>query len=375
MDRQAKKNQNQLRREGHSETTQKTTAENKVAELTRRLAALQKERDRDQAIIAYLDSKSRTIERRLSREDDVSPMPQREVSEAARSDDTRRMIPSTTRGHLHDNPKFPDAPVFSGDRAMFDSWKDKVRDKLANSAAQYSTETQRIAYIKSRTDGVAYQQIRAQCQPEHPRSFQAADDVLSVLEKIYGDRNRKSRAITELRTLKMGKRPFDDFYEEFARCAAEIGYSDDALTPLLENAISDELARQIIGLQKPTDYYDLVDFYREIDHQMRDVDKRVFNRTRNARPTPPTDRTRTTRTPAVTSARVEGYIPTAAERALLSQHGRCYKCGEHGHRIGECRNPQMKEMPRLSARPQNKLNKATVDSDDDETVVEGKEES
>jgi hypothetical protein len=35
----------------------------------------------------------------------------------------------------------------------------------------------------------------------------------------------------------------------------------------------------------------------------------------------------------------------------------------------------MKEMPRLFARSANKLNKVTVDSDDDETVVEGKEES
>jgi hypothetical protein len=35
----------------------------------------------------------------------------------------------------------------------------------------------------------------------------------------------------------------------------------------------------------------------------------------------------------------------------------------------------MREMPRLTARPQNKLNKTTVDSDDDETIVEGKEES
>lgn len=79
---------------------------------------------------------------------------------------------------------------------MFDSWKDKVRDKLSNSSAQYPTESKRIAYICSRTDGVAYQQIRAQCQPEHPRSFQTAEESLEALEKIYGDKNSPHRIRT-----------------------------------------------------------------------------------------------------------------------------------------------------------------------------------
>lgn len=62
--------------------------------------------------------------------------------------------------------------------------------------------------------------------------------MLDALGKIYGNKNRKNRAIDELRTLRMARRPFDYFYADFTRCAAEIGYSDDALIPLLENAIA-----------------------------------------------------------------------------------------------------------------------------------------
>jgi hypothetical protein len=173
----------------------------------------------------------------------------------------------------------------------------------------------------------------------------------------------------------MGRRPFDDFCTDFARCAAEIGHSDDALIPLLENAISDELVGKVIGLQKPSDYYDLVDFYCEIDHQMREHDRRVSSRLRASRSAPSTDQTKISRSTPDRTFRPEGYRPNPAERALLAQHGRCYKCGEHGHRIGDCTNSQMKEMPRLPARFASKLNKATVDSDDDETVVEGRMES
>ena len=61
----------------------------------------------------------------------------------------------------------------------------------------------------------------------------------------------------------MANKTFDDFYATFARCAAEIRYLDDSLVPLLENAISDELTCQVIGLTKLFDFYDLVDFYRE----------------------------------------------------------------------------------------------------------------
>lgn len=66
--------------------------------------------------------------------------------------------------------------------------------------------------------------------------------MITALEKIYGDKNKKNRAINELRTLRMGRKTFGGFYADFARCATEIGYTDDALIPLLENAISDELA-------------------------------------------------------------------------------------------------------------------------------------
>lgn len=356
---QLKKEIGALRKERNVVTTERNS-EAELSQLKSKIARLQKEQEQDKAIIKYLEGEHRHSLTPSTREEE---------------DIRRTALRSSTADGLHNNSKFPDAPLFSGDRASFDSWKDKILDKLANSAAQYPTEEHRIAYIKSRTDGTAYQQIRAQCQSDHPRPFQTAEDVLAALEKIYGDKNKRNRAINELRTLKMNKRHFDDFFADFARCTAEIGYSDDALVPLLENAISDELAGQVIGLKKPSDYYELIDFYRDIDHQMRDHEKRMANRTRNPRPAQQLDRPRTTRPTGETTTRPEGHRPTAAERTLLAQHGRCYKCGEHGHRIGECKNPQMKEMPRLPTRPQNKLNEATVDSDDDKTVVEGKEES
>lgn len=396
MDKQAKMNTNQvtdqmireevirlgednreLRRERDRMTVQRDMAEKRVEELTSKLDGAYRERDRDQSIIALMNTTRQATP--IAEGNNVNRAPQHEASLEARTEPTRRggshPLYTTSPGRF-DNPKFPDAPVFSGDRDAFDSWRDKVYDKLSNSAAQYPTEQQRIAYIRSRTDGVAYQQIRAQCRPEHPRSFQSAEDALEAPEKIYGDKNKRKRAINELRTLRMGRRSFDDFYADFARCAAEVGYAEDAMIPLLENAISNDLARQVIGLQKPADFYDLVDFYRDVDHEMRDYERRLPSRVVGAgRTNQQYEKSRPRQTPF--AARSEGYVPRSVDRALLAQHGRCYKCGEHGHRIHECTNQQMKEMPRLAGRGTAKVNNATMESDidDESTVVEGKEMS
>ncbi|KAJ5642730.1 hypothetical protein N7490_001848 [Penicillium lividum] len=395
MDKQAKMNTNQvtddvireevirlgednreLRRERDRMTVQRDLAEKRVEELTLKLDGAYREHDRDQSIIALMSTTRQATA--VSEGNNQNHASQRGSPLRAQTEPTRRHVSHllyTASPERFDNPKFPDAPVFSGDRSAFDSWRDKVYDKLNNSAAQYPTEQQRIAYIRSRTDGIAYQQIRAQCRPDHPRSFQSAEETLEALEKIYGDKNRRKRAINELRTLRMGRKTFDDFYADFARCAAEVGYADDAMIPLLENAISNELARQVIGLQKPTEFYDLVDFYRDVDHEMRDYERRLPNREANARTNPQFTRPRSR--PTSFASRPEGYIPRTADRSLLAQHGRCYKCGEHGHRIHECTNPQMKEMPRLPGRGAARVNNATVESDDDgeSTVVEGKEMS
>ncbi|KAJ5350171.1 hypothetical protein N7541_007898 [Penicillium brevicompactum] len=392
MDKQAKMNTNQvtddlireevirlgednreLRRERDRMTVQRDLAEKRVEELASKLDGAY--RERDQSINTLMNTARQTTP--VPERNTNSRVPRRDVSLEARTEPIRRdgsHLLYSSPGRF-DNPKFPDAPVFSGDRGAFDSWRDKVYDKLSNSAAQYPNEEQRIAYIRSRTDGIAYQQIRAQCRPDHPRSFRSAEDALEALEKIYGDKNKRKRAINDLRTLRMGRRTFDDFYADFARCAAEVGYAEDAMIPLLENAISNELARQVIGLQKPADFYDLVDFYRDVDHEMRDYERRLPSRVvGTGRTNQQYEKSRPRQTPFAT--RSEGYVPRPVDRALLAQHGRCYKCGEHGHRIHECTNPQMKEMPRLG-RGTAKVNHATMESDidDESTVVEGKEMS
>ncbi|KAF7514577.1 hypothetical protein PCG10_005497, partial [Penicillium crustosum] len=165
MDKQAKMNTNQvtddvireevirlgednreLRRERDRMTVQRDLAEKRVEELTLKLDGAC--RERDQSILTVMNTARQSMP--VPGRNNNSRVPRRESSHLPYNSPER-----------FNNPKFPDAPVFSGDRGAFDSWRDKVQDKLMNSAAQYPNEEQRIAYIRSRTDGIAYQQIRA----------------------------------------------------------------------------------------------------------------------------------------------------------------------------------------------------------------------
>ncbi|KAI2767281.1 hypothetical protein DTO012A8_7508 [Penicillium roqueforti] len=157
MDKQAKMNTNQvtddvireevirlgednreLRRERDRMTVQRDLAEKRVEELTLKLDGAC--RERDQSILTVMNTARQSMP--VPGRNNNSRVPRRESSHLPHNSPER-----------FNNPKFPDAPVFSGDRGAFDSWRDKVQDKLMNSAAQYPNEEQRIAYIRSRTDG------------------------------------------------------------------------------------------------------------------------------------------------------------------------------------------------------------------------------
>ncbi|KAL2705085.1 hypothetical protein AAEP93_000335 [Penicillium crustosum] len=130
----------ELRRERDRMTVQRDLAEKRVEELTLKLDGAC--RERDQSILTVMNTARQSMP--VPGRNNNSRVPRRESSHLPYNSPER-----------FNNPKFPDAPVFSGDRGAFDSWRDKVQDKLMNSAAQYPNEEQRIAYIRSRTDGIA----------------------------------------------------------------------------------------------------------------------------------------------------------------------------------------------------------------------------
>ncbi|PVH68607.1 hypothetical protein DL98DRAFT_212455 [Cadophora sp. DSE1049] len=120
-----------LRRERTTTLAQKDAAEAKVVRLNREIEKMKREHEQDQAVIAHLSSRHRTAESNFpQRIDDRTPQGTAEIPGVETTRRTTTRYTSTLPEQPHHNPKFPDAPMFSGDRTTFDSWKDKVYDKL-----------------------------------------------------------------------------------------------------------------------------------------------------------------------------------------------------------------------------------------------------
>ncbi|KAJ6001220.1 hypothetical protein N7481_001629 [Penicillium waksmanii] len=117
----------ELRRERDRMTVQRDMAEKRLEEMASRLDATYQEHSRHPSTLAQIHS-TRHETPMLTREH-LGRDTERDISHVPSSFCTASL-------DRFDNPKFPDAPVFSGDRKAFDSCKDKVHDKLSNSAAQ-----------------------------------------------------------------------------------------------------------------------------------------------------------------------------------------------------------------------------------------------
>lgn len=136
----------ELRRERDRMTVQRDMAEKRLEEMASRLDATYQEHSRHPSTLAPIHSTR--YETPMLTRDHLSQETGRDSFRGAQPDaQQQRRSQSLYTASLDrfDNPKFPDAPVFSGDRKAFDSWKDKVHDKLSNSGLLTSAVTLRAS--------------------------------------------------------------------------------------------------------------------------------------------------------------------------------------------------------------------------------------
>ena len=85
--------------------------------------------------------------------------------------------------------KLPDPPVFSYGKEHH--WLAKMRSKLLANEDHMPTEILRKAYVENRVNGDAMRHIEARLRKGAAKPFETAEEMLELLERIYGDPNRK----------------------------------------------------------------------------------------------------------------------------------------------------------------------------------------
>lgn len=141
--------------------------------------------------------------------------------------------------------KWPDAPMFNGDRDKFYPWIQQIKTKLENNHDYYPSDHSKIQYIHTRTEGKA----ASICLPYV--SGHDLEAFMTRLEVSFGNPDRERDARRGLEQLRQTNKPFTDHLARFQELSAYANLDDATLHYLLVNSISQELATFLITAPVP----------------------------------------------------------------------------------------------------------------------------
>jgi hypothetical protein len=167
--------------------------------------------------------------------------------------------------------KLPDPDKFHGDRAQFDVFASKIREKMIINFDRFPTAQSRLAYLASRLEGRAYLHLQPYIR-NGVHTLKDYEEGLQVLERAFGDQNRARNAQNALLALRQKNQEFGQFFAEFHRLALESGMHEDALPMILEAALSKELKLQLINVSGDIpnqDYHAYAKHLQELENRRR----------------------------------------------------------------------------------------------------------
>lgn len=290
------------------------------------------------------------------------------------------------------NARYPDPPVFQGDRKEYSHWKMQIREKLTQSACLFPTEDTKIGYVIGRTKGTPFNRLFARWETNGPRKWQSHQEVLDDLDLMYRDHDLLATSRAKLRALKMSPtESFDEFYVKFQEYTGALARDDTEDQEDLLEKVTYRLSHAAAS-HNYNDVHDMVAALRKIERRLNQIaTANPRPKTSPQKPPGPTKPTHTKpptpTTPNTAGANVDLSIPTFpkklldGERELLRKLGRCYRCRQEGcHRDNpNCpmarfgsRRPTPNLMPQT---PNTSLRTATVQDEDAVTAVESDTEA
>ena len=104
--------------------------------------------------------------------------------------------------------RLPDIPKFSGKKEDLRSWTTQLHLKLFVNKDRFTGEKSGLIYAISRLEGRALSQVQPYVKSQHEISLPDVPSLLVLLERAFGDPDRKATAQRELRALRQANREF-----------------------------------------------------------------------------------------------------------------------------------------------------------------------
>ena len=84
------------------------------------------------------------------------------------------------------------------------------------------TTKRRIVYVLNCLDGRAFKHVKPRARKNASKPWKDLDEMLTHLERVFGDANCLENAESEYQNLRQGNQDFNSFWADFQRLALEI---------------------------------------------------------------------------------------------------------------------------------------------------------
>lgn len=230
------------------------------------------------------------------------------------------------------NKKYPDVPDYYGDKDLWDSWRFHLDAKFRQSAILFSSEHDKMDYIRDHCKSIAFDVIKIRADPLSENPYITSKEMIEELHSMFGDFDKFTKCDAELHdpAFAMGvkrKETFDEFYARFSATIAPLSYNETYKISTLKRLITPKLRLQILDDTRSS-FRQTVEHLRRCDQNIRlwakeDVEEIDEHEFYDAPSTPHTKHP-------------DEYPEVFKDQ--LKKDGRCLKCLGHGHRPGRCRS-------------------------------------
>jgi hypothetical protein len=250
--------------------------------------------------------------------------------------------------------KLPDPPRFDATKSKLLDFISKLRAKLVGDARRFYHDHHQVAYAYGFLEGDAADQLR----PYMESSATAPADIdglIRILERAFGDPDRKGTARRELQKCAQKNRDFSSYYAEFSRIMAVLQLTGEPKLAALRQGLSQELKTLLINHKEPEVLEEFVDLCQFLDSKRlalaqesrpspappRTTSGSIGNRA----PMQTTPRVTSTATPTTATGTAPGPMDLSAgqrdaERQRIRNErmarGECLYCGQSGHLRLDC---------------------------------------